>query len=209
MAKKISDPEREKTQTTSSMEKMVQSPLKQYQRLPIVGVGASAGGLAAFKGFFEAMPPQTGMAFVLVQHLDPTHESLMADMLTRHTEMKVSQAEDGMEVEPNHVYMIPPNRDLAIRRGTLHLTKIEQPRGILMPIDFFLKSLAEDQREKAVWIILSGTGGDGTMGLKTVKSYGGMVMAQQPEDAGYDGMPQSAIATGVVDYIVPTQKMAE
>lgn len=177
-------------------------------QFPIVGMGASAGGLAAFKDFFQSMPPETGMAFVLVQHLDPTHESLMADLLSRHTGMNVVQVQDNMKVEVNHVYVIPPNRDLAIRSGAFQLVKPQQRRGMRMPIDFFFNSLAEDQRERAICIILSGTGSDGTLGLKAVKSYGGMVVTQAPEEAQYDGMPSSAIATGVVDYILPAGGMA-
>lgn len=179
------------------------------QQIPIVGIGASAGGLAAFKGFFEAMPAAPGMAFVLIQHLDPTHESLMVDLLSRHTQMKVIQVEDRMQVEANHVYMIPPNWDLAIENGELLLTTPVQRRGMRMPIDFFFKSLAKDQKEKAICIILSGTGSDGTAGLKTVKSYGGIVLVQLPEEAQYDGMPSSAIATGVVDDILPVSDLPQ
>jgi PAS domain S-box-containing protein len=182
------------------------APTKQ---IPIVGIGASAGGLTAFKGFFEAMPAESGMAFVLIQHLDPTHDSLMVDLLSRHTPMKVIQVEDRMQVELNHVYMIPPNWDLAIHNGELLLTTPVQHRGMRMPIDFFFKSLAEDQKEKAICIILSGTGSDGTAGLKAVKSYGGMVVVQFPEEAQYDGMPSSAIATGVVDYILPVSNIPQ
>jgi two-component system CheB/CheR fusion protein len=185
------------------------SPPTPTKQIPIVGIGASAGGLAAFKGFFEAMPAESGMAFILVQHLDPTHESLMVDLLSRHTEMQVIQVEDRMQVQANHVYMIPPNWDLAIQNGELLLTTPVQRRGMRMPIDFFLKSLAKDQKERAICIILSGTGSDGTVGLKAVKSYGGMVVVQLPEEAQYDGMPSSAIATGVVDHIVPVSEMPQ
>lgn len=177
--------------------------------IPIVGIGASAGGLTAFKDLFESMPPDTGMAFVLIQHLDPTHESLMVDLLSRHTDMDVVQVEDRMEVKQNHVYMIPPNWDLAIDGGNLKLSKFHQRRGMRMPIDFFFSSLAEDQRERSICIVLSGTGSDGTMGLKAVKSYGGLAVVQTPEEAQYDGMPSSAIATGVVDYILPVQDIPE
>jgi len=155
------------------------------------------------------MPAESGMAFVLIQHLDPTHESLMVDLLSRQTQMKVIQVEDHMEVEANHVYMIPPNLDLAIQNGELLLTTPVQRRGMRMPIDFFFKSLAQDQKEKAICIILSGTGSDGTAGLKAVKAYGGIVVAQSPEEAQYDGMPSSAIATGVVDHVIPVNEMPE
>lgn len=207
MKKKVSS---RSENTKSNLKEITQSKRqKQIKPVPIVGVGASAGGLAAFKEFFEKMPTETGMAFVLVQHLDPTHESLMVDLLSRQTNMNVIQAEDNMTVEPNHVYMIPPNWDLAIQDGALRLTTPHQKRGMRMAIDFFFNSLAEDQRENAVCVILSGTGSDGSMGLKTIKSYGGVVMVQQPEDAQYDGMPSSAIATGVVDYILPVRDMSD
>jgi len=183
--------------------------INRTQHIPVVGIGASAGGLDAFKTLFEAMPADTGMAFVLIQHLDPTHESLMVDLLSRHTTMNVVQVEDRMQVIENHVYMIPPNRDLAIHNGELYLTAPAQRRGMRMPIDFFFRSLAEDQRERAICIILSGTGSDGTLGLKAIKSYGGMVMAQSPKTAQYDGMPVSAISTGTVDYVLPVKEMPE
>jgi two-component system CheB/CheR fusion protein len=178
-------------------------------KIPVVGIGASAGGLSAFTSFFEAIPPETGMAFVLIQHLDPNHPSLMVDLLSKHTQMKVVQVEDKMKIEANHVYMIPPNWSLAVENGVLHLTQPTLRRGMRMPINFFFNSLAEDQHEQAICIILSGTGSDGTLGLKSVKSYGGMVMVQEPEEAQYDGMPVSAIHTGVVDYTLPISQMVE
>lgn len=178
-------------------------------QIPVVGVGASAGGLDAFKKLFEGMPKKTGIAFVLIQHLDPTHESMMVDLLSRYTRLNVIQVEDRMQVEANHVYMIPFNRDLAIRDGELRLTEPVQPRGMRMPIDFFFRSLAEDQHERAICIILSGTGSDGTLGLKAIKGFGGMAMAQTPKEAHYDGMPISAISTGAVDYVLEVKDMPE
>ncbi|CAN2049597.1 two-component system, chemotaxis family, CheB/CheR fusion protein [Candidatus Magnetomoraceae bacterium gMMP-13] len=177
------------------------------RHIPVVGIGASAGGLDAFKNLFESMPSDTGMAFVLIQHLDPTHESLMVDLLSRHTNMKVVQVEDRMRVKVNHIFVIPPNRDITIHNGELYLSEPLQRRGLQMPIDFFFKSLAEDQREQAICIILSGTGSDGTLGLKAIKSYGGMVMTQSPKTAQYDGMLVSAISTGAVDYVLPVTAM--
>ncbi len=173
----------------------------------IVGMGASAGGLDAFKKFLEAMPPDGGMAFVLVQHLDPTHESMMVELLARHTEMTVVEVADKMRVEPNHVYMIPPNKYMAIQDGVLRLTEPVLRRGIRVPIDFFMRSLADDQHERAICVVLSGTGTEGTLGLKAVKANGGMTMVQAPETAHYDPMPRSAIATGVVDYVLPVDQM--
>ena len=190
-------------------EKQLSNKKRCKKHILVVGVGASAGGLDAFKNLFESMPAETGMAFVLIQHLDPTHESLMVDLLSRYTKMKVVQVEDRMQIQANHVYMIPPARDLAIHKGKLHLTEPAQRRGLRMPIDFFFRSVAEEQRERAICIILSGTGSDGTLGLKAIKSYGGMVMAQTPTTAQYDGMPVSAITTGAVDYVLPVEEMPD
>jgi len=178
---------------------------------PVVGIGASAGGLEAFEQFFAHLPAATesGMAIVLVQHLDPTHKSILGDLVTRYTRMQVHEVEDGMVVEPNCVYIIPPNKDMALLHGTLRLMEPDAPRGLRLPIDFFFRSLAQDQGERAICIVLSGTGTDGTLGLKAIKEVGGMAMAQDPQSAKYDGMPRSAIATGLVDYILPAREMPE
>ncbi len=178
-----------------------------HLNFPIVGIGASAGGLDAFKKFFNAMPANSGMAFVLIQHLDPTHESLTADLLAHHTTMKVVQVTEKMPVEANHVYVIPPNKYLTISANVLHFSEPVLSRGMRMPIDYFFRSLAEDQHEKAICIILSGT--DGTLGLKAIKGHEGMVITQPPELALYDGMPRSTIATGLADYILPVEKMPD
>jgi two-component system CheB/CheR fusion protein len=175
----------------------------------VVGMGASAGGLDAFKRFFAVMPSRRGLAFVLVQHLDPTHESLMVELLAKHTAMKVVEVKNQMAIEPNHVYMIPPNKYLAVSKGVLQLSEPAERRGMRMPIDFFFRSLAEDQQERAIGILLSGTGTEGTLGLKAIHGNGGMAMVQDPGTAPYDGMPRSAIATGVVDYVLPVEKMPE
>jgi len=176
---------------------------------PVVGIGASAGGLREFEAFFSAMPVDIdlGMAFVLVQHLAPKHKSLLAELVKRYTRMQVFEIEDGMVVQPNCVYIIPPNRDLAFLHGALHLLEPVLPRGQHLPIDFFFRSLAQDQHERALCVILSGTGRDGTLGARAVKGEGGMVMAQKPESAEFDGMPSSVIATGLVDYILPVAEM--
>jgi two-component system CheB/CheR fusion protein len=173
----------------------------------IVGIGASAGGLEAFETFFRACPVDTGMAFVLVPHLDPAHESLLTDILQRTTAMPVAQAFDQDPVAPNHVYIIPPNREMAILNGVLQLSVPEQARGRRMPIDGFLRSLAEDQAEDAMGIILSGTAKDGTQGLRAIFDAGGICMVQEPSTAQYDGMPQSAIASGYATHILPVAKM--
>ncbi|MFX0558621.1 CheR family methyltransferase [Maribacter sp. CXY002] len=173
----------------------------------IVGMGASAGGLEAFKLFFEGMPESPNMAFVLVQHLDPTHKSLMVPLLENHTKMPVTQIVDNTTVEKNHVYIIPPNKDLAIFKGILHLLEPTMARGFRRPIDFFLRSLADDQMEKAVGIILSGTGTEGSLSLKNIKGNGGLSLVQDPKNAKYDGMPTSVIAAGAHDFILPVEDM--
>jgi two-component system, chemotaxis family, CheB/CheR fusion protein len=177
---------------------------------PIVGIGASAGGLAAFEAFFSGMPADTdpGMAFVLVQHLAPDHKSILSDLVKRYTRMQVFEVADGMAVKPNCAYIIPPNRDMAFLNGTLQLLEPDAPRGQRLPIDFFFRSLAQDQHERAICIVLSGTGSDGTLGVRAVKGEGGMAMAQNPKSTEYDGMPRSAIATGLVDYVLPAAEMA-
>jgi two-component system CheB/CheR fusion protein len=174
----------------------------------IVGIGASAGGLEAFTTFFANMSEDSGMAFVLVQHLDPHHKSMLVDLLGRHTEMKVIEAADGMRVAANRIFIIPPNATLTITDGALRVSKPAPPREHRRPIDTFFASLAEDQGEHAVCIVLSGTGSDGTLGLRKVKEHGGLSLAQGDFDAtAMSGMPQSAAATGLVDHIIPVAEM--
>jgi len=177
---------------------------------PIVGIGASAGGLAAFEGFFSGMPAngETGMAYVLVQHLAPDHASILSELVRRYTRMRVVDVEDGMVVEPNCAYVIPPNRDMAFMNGVLHLLEPASRRGKRLSIDFFFSSLAQDLRERAIGVVLSGTGSDGTEGIRAIKAEGGMVIAQTPETTDQDGMPRSAIATGMVDFVLPPAEMA-
>ena len=187
----------------------VRPEAQQGERFPIVGIGASAGGLAAFEAFFSAMPTdaEPGMAFVLVQHLAPDHKSILSELVKRYTRMKVFEVEDGMVVKPNCAYIIPPNSDMAFLGGTLQLMPPAAPRGQRLPIDFFFRSLAQDQHERAICIVLSGTGSDGTLGVRAIKGEGGMVMVQTPESTEYDGMPRSAIATGLVDFVLPPAEM--
>ena len=184
-----------------------EAPVK---RFPIVGIGASAGGLAAFEAFFSGMPlgKDPGMAFVLVQHLAPDHDSMLSALVQRYTRMQVFEVQDGMVVQINCAYIIPPNRDMAFLNGTLHLLEPTAPRGHRLPVDFLFRSLAQDQHERAIGIVLSGTGSDGTLGVRAIKGEGGMVMAQNPASTEYDGMPRSAIATGLVDYQLPPAEMA-
>lgn len=182
---------------------------------PIVGIGASAGGLAAFEAFFSAMPNSSGsgsgsgMAFIIVQHLAPDHKSILTDLIGRYTKMRVVEAEDGMVVSPDHTYIIPPNHDMAILNGTLNLLEFTAPRGQRMPVDYFFRSLAQDQHARAIGIVLSGTGSDGTLGIRAIKGEGGMVMAQDFDSTQYDGMPRSAVATGMVDYVLPPAEMPQ
>jgi len=176
---------------------------------PIVALGASAGGLEAFETFFMAMCHDSGIAFILVAHLDPTHVSLLPELLQKRTKMPVHQVTDGMKVQCNNIYVIPPNKNLTILNGVMQLTDLPQPRGGNLPIDSFFRSLAMDQGSNAVCIILSGTGTDGTLGLKAIKGELGMVMVQDVESAKYDGMPRSAIATGLADYVLPPERMPE
>lgn len=177
---------------------------------PIVGIGASAGGLAAIEAFFSGLPPDVdpGMAFVLVQHLDPDHKSILTELIQRNTRMQVFEVKDGVVVQPNCIYIIPPNRDMAFLNGTLQLLEPAAPRGHRLPIDFLFRSLALDQHERAIGIVLSGTGSDGTLGVRAIKGEGGMVMVQTPASCEFDGMPQSALATGLVDYELPPAEMA-
>ena len=183
--------------------------LSQNNTFPIVGLGASAGGLKAFEQFFSGMPAniEPKMAFVLVQHLAPDHKSILTDLISRYTTMQVFEVTDGMVVQINCAYIIPPNFDLAYLNGRLHLLEPTAPRGQRLPIDFFFRSLAEDQREHAIGIILSGTGSDGSLGVRAIKGEGGMVMVQELASTEFDGMPRSAIATGLVDFELTPAEM--
>ena len=185
-------------------------PMLPRGSFPVVGIGASAGGLAAFEAFFSGMAPDTttGMAYVLVQHLAPDHKSMLSELVGRYTRMEVCEVEDGMVVRPDCAYIIPPNRDMAFLNGALHLLEPAAPRGMRSPIDFFFSSLAQDQHDRAIGIVLSGTGSDGTAGVRAIKAEGGMVIAQSPESTDHDGMPRAAIATGLVDFVLPPAEMA-
>ncbi len=176
---------------------------------PIVALGASAGGLEAFEQFFRNVPADSGMAFVLVPHLDPDHASLLTEILQRSTPMPVVEALDQTPVAANHVYVLPPNRDMAIFHGVLQLSVPEAPRGQRMPIDAFLRSLAEDQGERAIGVILSGTGTDGTLGLRAILGAGGVTLVQEPATAKYDGMPSSALQAGYATQVLAPDRMPE
>ena len=174
---------------------------------PIIGIGASAGGLEAFEIFFKEIPSDSGMAFILVSHLDPGHVSMLAEILQRITSIPVVEAGNQMTVEPGHVYVIPPNRELTIFHGILRLSTPAQLRGQKMPIDTFLRSLAEDVGEKAIAVIFSGSGTDGTLGLRAVQGAGGVSFVQDPATAKYDSMPASVIKSGLATYVLPVEKM--
>jgi two-component system, chemotaxis family, CheB/CheR fusion protein len=174
---------------------------------PVVGIGASAGGLEAMEEFFDNMPPETGMAFVVVTHQHPGHTSLLPELLGRQTGMKVIEAKDNTKVEPNHVYVGAPAGYLTMVGGRLRTVETAGNEVPRLPIDYFFRSLANDQKERAICIVLSGTGTDGTLGLKAIKSESGMSMAQSPDSAKYSGMPVSAIDTGLADYVLSARDM--
>ena len=184
-------------------------PPVETETFPVVGVGASAGGLEASKKLVGALPIGNGMAFILIQHLDPTHESMMVALLKGHTSMTIRQATDGMPIERDHVYVIPPGAYLSVNHGALHLSQPQARHGARLPFDFLLHSLAGEFGSRAICVILSGTGSDGSLGLKAVKEKGGLVIAQDPEEAGYDGMPRSAIMTGAVDLVLPVAQIPQ
>lgn len=174
---------------------------------PIVGIGASAGGLEALEQFLRHVPQQSGLAFVIIQHLDPTHKGIMPELLQRATGMEVFQARDRMEVKPDCVYVIPPNKDMSILHGHLYLFEPAAPRGLRLPIDFFLCSLADDLQEHSIGVILSGMGSDGTMGLRAIKEKAGLALAQEPVSAKFDSMPRSAIEAGLIDLVAPAEDL--
>lgn len=176
--------------------------------VPIVGVGASAGGLEALEQFLAHVPAGCGLAFVIVQHLDPTRKGMLVELLQQTTAMPVVQIKDRMKVEPDHVYIIPPDRDLSVLHGRLHLLEPVEPRGLRLPIDFFFRSLADDQREFGIGVILSGMGSDGTLGARAIKEKGGAVFVQTPASAKFDSMPRSAIDAGLADSVVPAEELA-
>ncbi|SFG24424.1 two-component system, chemotaxis family, CheB/CheR fusion protein [Palleronia marisminoris] len=175
----------------------------------VVGIGASAGGLEALREMLSAAGRDCALAFVVVQHLDPNHDSLLAELLGRHTTLDVRQANDGETVQPGTVHIIPPGHGLSISDRRLTLTDFAQPRGLRRPIDDFFESLAEDQGENAACVILSGTGADGSAGLRAIKEHGGLCVAQDPETAKYDGMPTSAQSTGLVDFVLPPEEIID
>ena len=176
---------------------------------PVVGVGASAGGLEALESFFRNIKSDCGLSFVVIQHLSPDYKSLMGELLSKYTEMPIYRAEDGMRIKKNCVYLIPPKKNMTIFHNKLYLTEQKPTTGLNLPIDIFFRSLAEDYGERSIGVVLSGTGSDGTLGIRAIKGAGGMVMAQDEATAKFDGMPKSAIATGLVDYVLPPAEMGD
>ena len=175
----------------------------------IVAIGASAGGIEAFTELMNYLPVDTGMSFVLVQHLDPKHHSILTELLARKTAMSVTEVSEGMHIEPNHVYVIPPNASMSISDHTLHLGPREESRGLHMSVDHFMRSLAEQEGNRAIGVILSGSGSDGTLGMAEIQAHGGVTFAQDAASAKYDGMPRSAAAAGSVDYVLPPKGIAK
>ncbi|HSF10114.1 MAG TPA: chemotaxis protein CheB, partial [Nitrospirales bacterium] len=219
-AKKVAPPTSAKTPSKASRSSpKLPSPVKNIPRssqsrepragFPIVGIGASAGGLEAFEEFFTQMPPDSGLAFVVVPHQSPSHTSLLPGLLQKCTTMPVLEVADGLAVKPDTVYLALAGKNLALLNGRLQLMEPALQDRLPLPIDYFFRSLAEDQKHRAIGIILSGTGSDGTLGLKAIKGESGMTIAQEPQSAKYTGMPQSAIATGIVDYVCPPTQMPE
>ena len=176
-------------------------------KFPIVAIGASAGGLEALEQFLGATPEDCGIAFVVIQHLDPHHKDMLPKLLQNTTSMPVAQVRDRMSLQPNRVYVIPPNKDLSILHGKLHLLKPTKTKGLHLPIDYFFRSLAQDQQDKSIGVILSGMGSDGSLGLQAIKEQSGLVLVQEPSTAKFDGMPSSAIHTNLVDIIAPTKEL--
>ena len=167
----------------------------------IVGIGASAGGLEALAQFFAGVPQSSGLAYIVVQHLDPTRKAMLVELLQRATIMSVREASEQMRVEADHVYVIAPNAELSLAQGTLHLAPPTEPRGIRLPVNVLFSSLARDQGASAIGVVLSGMGSDGTLGLQALKAVGGLTVVQEPSSAQFDSMPRSAIAAGCADIV--------
>jgi chemotaxis response regulator CheB len=186
-------------------------PLENASNFYVVGIGASAGGLRALEDFFDHMLNDSNAAFVVVQHLSPDFKSLMKELLERHTQMVIHRVEEGMPLQPNHVYLIPPRMNLTVKERRLHIVEQETNQRFHpnFPISLFFESLAQDCKDKAIGVVLSGTGNDGSQGLQAISENGGLSLVQSPATAEFDGMPQSAIATGIVNQVLPPAQLAE
>lgn len=204
----MTDKKKETKKTSDTKQRQVNAKKSRNGEKPLlVAVGSSAGGLGALEQFFGSVEPGNNIAIVVIQHLDPSHDSMLADILQRSTDMRVVQVNKKIHVEPDTVYVISPGNDLLVKNNHLVVKEQEDPRGIRLPIDYFFRSLKDNRREEAIGIILSGTGSDGTLGIKDIKAENGLIMAQEPSTAEHRGMPENAINTGLVDYILPPGKM--
>jgi two-component system CheB/CheR fusion protein len=206
--KKPSHPKKRKKEPTSPVlpeARLASTP----GPFPIVAIGASAGGLEALELFLKRLPAGSGIAIVIIQHLDPVHKGIMVELLQRKTLMPVVQVRNRQRVAPDRVYVIPPNKDMSILHGVLHLLEPGAPRGLRLPIDFFFRSLADDRRARSIGVILSGMGSDGTLGLRAIKEKAGAAFVQSPASAKFDGMPRSAIESGMADVIAPVEDLPE
>jgi two-component system CheB/CheR fusion protein len=196
-----------KTKPAISVIKKEETTDSEQSKFPIVGIGASAGGLEALEQLLGGVPDNSGMAYVVIQHLDPTQKGMLPELLQRISKIQVFQVKDRMKIKPNCVFVIPPNTSMSVLKGVLHLFDPIEARGMRLPIDFFLRSLADDQKEFAIGIILSGMGSDGSSGIKAIKEHNGIVLVQEPETARYDSMPRNAIDSGLVDIVAPADNL--
>jgi two-component system CheB/CheR fusion protein len=196
-----------KTKPAISLKEKKETAEPEKSKFPIVGIGASAGGLEALEQFLGKVPDNSGMAYVVIQHLDPTQKGMLPELLQRISKLKVFQVKDRMKIKPNFVYVIPPNKSMSLLNGVLHLFDPFEARGLRLPIDFFLRSLADDQKEFAIGIILSGMGSDGSSGVKAIKENNGIILVQEPETAKFDSMPRNAISSVQVDIVAPADNL--
>lgn len=206
---KNKDKDSKKSEDKKDSKKSPKQSKKKLSKFPIVGIGASAGGLEALEQFFSSLRETCDMAFVVIQHLDPDHKGMLPELLQRITPLKVHQASDWMKVEPNSIYVIPPNKSLSIEDDTLHLSNFVEKRGLRLPVDIFFRSLAEDRQEKSVGVILSGMGSDGSLGAQAIKEKNGLVLVQDPETAKFDNMPRSALKAVQADIVAPAEELAK
>jgi len=200
----LTEEQRDRTRETAEAEGGKRHSVSQF----VVGIGASAGGLEAIEKFFDHVPEDSGLTFVVVQHLSPDFKSLMDELLARHTKLPIYRVEDGMAIKPNAVYLIPRKKNMVLSFGKLMLTEQDQKPGPHLPIDIFFQSLAQDMGDRAIGVVLSGTGSDGSRGLKEIHEAGGLVIVQDPDTSAFDGMPKAALATGFADLVLPPQAMA-
>src|ERR1700722_11494118 len=210
MAKRKTPSKKSSSKTTSRGKKRPPEKVapRDDDRLTVVAIGASAGGIEATSELLKNLPADTGLSFVLVQHLDPKHHSMLTDLLSKQTSMGVSEVKNGMSVERNHFYVIPPNTSMSIADKTLRLRPRDESGGVPMPIDHFMRSVAEEYRERSIGVVLSGSGTDGTLGIAEIQAQSGVAFAQDDVTAKYNSMPRSAASAGAVDYVLPPKQIA-